>query len=52
MINFYVRRIQAGKMTLEEVPVMWHDAVEEALKELAPADSDYATAGRILLGVE
>ena len=52
MINFYVRRIQAGKMMLEEVPVMWHDEVEEALKELTPADNDYAIAGRILLGVE
>lgn len=52
MINFYVRRIQAGKMSLEEVPVMWHDEVEEALKELAPIDSDYAMVGRILMGVE
>lgn len=33
MVNFYVRRIKAGKMTLEEVPERWHDAVEEALRE-------------------
>ena len=52
MINFYVRRIQAGKMTLEEVPVMWHDEVEEALKELTPVDNEYAMVGRILMGVE
>jgi len=33
MVNFYVRRIKAGKMTLEEVPAKWHDAVAEALGE-------------------
>ena len=32
MLAFYVKRIKAGKMTLEEVPPRWHDAVEEALK--------------------
>lgn len=32
MVAFYVRRIKAGKMTLDEVPARWHDAVEEALK--------------------
>ena len=31
MVQFYVKRIQAGKMTLEEVPVRWRDAVAEAL---------------------
>lgn len=31
MVNFYVRRIRAGKMTLEEVPEYWREAVEEAL---------------------
>lgn len=33
MVNFYVRRIKAGKMTLEEVPPRWHDAVKAALEE-------------------
>ena len=33
MVSFYVRRIKAGKMTLEEVPPRWHDAVEEALAQ-------------------
>ena len=32
MVNFYVRRIKAGKMTLEEVPARWYDAVAEALE--------------------
>ena len=33
MVEFYVRRIRKGKMTLEEVPLRWRDAVEEALKD-------------------
>ena len=33
MVNFYVRRIKAGKMTLEEVPARWYEAVREALEE-------------------
>lgn len=33
MVNFYVRRIKAGKMTLEEVPERWRAAVKEALGE-------------------
>ena len=33
MINFYVRRIKAGKMTLEEVPERWREAVREALED-------------------
>lgn len=32
MVDFYVRRIRKGKMTLEEVPPRWREAVEEALK--------------------
>lgn len=32
MVNFYVRRIKAGKMTLEEVPERWREAVREALE--------------------
>lgn len=31
MVNFYVKRIKAGKMTLEQVPRLWRDKVEEAL---------------------
>lgn len=33
MVNFYVRRIKAGKMTLEDVPARWHEAVKAALEE-------------------
>ena len=32
MVNFYVRRIKAGKMTLEEVPEYWRSDVEKALE--------------------
>lgn len=32
MVNFYVKRIRAGKMTLEEVPERWREAVAEALE--------------------
>lgn len=31
MVNFYIRRIKTGKMTLEEVPEKWKDMVEEKL---------------------
>lgn len=33
MVNFYVKRIRAGKMTVDEVPEKWREAVREALKE-------------------
>lgn len=33
MVRFYVDRIKAGKMTIEQVPVRWRAAVEEALGE-------------------
>ena len=33
MVKFYVNRIENGKMTLEQVPAKWHDAVESALKK-------------------
>lgn len=33
MVNFYVRRIREGKMTLEEVPTRWYEAVKAALEE-------------------
>ena len=33
MVKFYVDRIRAGKMILEQVPVRWREAVREALGE-------------------
>lgn len=33
MVKFYVRQIKAGKMTLEEVPARWYDAVKKALED-------------------
>jgi hypothetical protein len=32
MVNFYVNRINKGKMTLDEVPAKWRDAVKAALE--------------------
>lgn len=31
MVAIYVRWIKAGKMTLNEVPTKWRDAVAEAI---------------------
>ena len=33
MVNIYVRWIQQGKMTLEDVPERWKAEVEEKLQE-------------------
>lgn len=33
MVKFYVDRIKAGKMTIEQVPVRWRAAVEAALED-------------------
>lgn len=33
MVAFYVKMIQKGKLTLEDVPHKWRAAVEEALGE-------------------
>ena len=33
MVALYVRKISEGKMTIDEVPVLWRDAVEKALQE-------------------
>ena len=33
MVAFYVDRIRRGKMTLEQVPARWREAVERALQE-------------------
>ena len=32
MVSFYKLRIKLEKMTLDEVPERWHDAVEAALE--------------------
>lgn len=32
MVNFYVKRILAGKMTIDDVPEHWREAVREALE--------------------
>lgn len=33
MVKWYVRQIRMNRMTLEEVPKRWHDAVAETLKQ-------------------
>lgn len=33
MVNIYVRKIRAGELTLEQVPVRWRDKVEGVLGE-------------------
>jgi len=33
MVKIYVRRIRAGEMTLEEVPLRWREAVRKALED-------------------
>lgn len=33
MIKWYLRQIKMGRMTLDEVPPRWHDAVKEALAQ-------------------
>lgn len=33
MVAIYVRWIKAGRMTLEDVPEKWRDAVKDALEE-------------------
>ena len=33
MVAFYVARIKAGKMTIDDVPIRWRDAVRAALEE-------------------
>lgn len=35
MVKIYVRRIKAGEMTLEQVPLKWREAVREALEDEA-----------------
>lgn len=33
MVNIYVRKIRAGEMDLDDVPVRWREKVREALGE-------------------
>ena len=33
MVQLYVKRIRAGLMTIDDVPIRWRDAVREALGE-------------------
>lgn len=32
MVKWYVRQIQMNRITLDDVPKRWHDAVAEALR--------------------
>lgn len=34
MVKFYVNRIQNGKLTIDQVPNRWREAVQEALDAL------------------
>lgn len=34
MVNLYVRRILAGLMELEDVPMLWREEVENRLAEV------------------
>lgn len=38
MVKFYVDRIKAGKITLEQVPARWQEAVREALEDEGDGD--------------
>lgn len=33
MVKWYVRQIKMNRMTLDDVPKRWHDAVQEELEE-------------------
>lgn len=33
MVSLYVKRIRAGLMTIDDVPIRWREAVREALGE-------------------
>lgn len=33
MVNFYVKMIRLGRMTVDQVPELWRDAVIAALDE-------------------
>ncbi len=40
MVKFYVDRIKAGKMTIEQVPTRWREAVREALDDNGEAGEE------------
>jgi hypothetical protein len=40
MVKFYVDRIKAKKLTLEQVPARWRQAVEEALAQEEGGDGE------------
>lgn len=33
MVKLYVKKIRAGEMTIDDVPLRWREAVREALGE-------------------
>ena len=33
MVKIYVKKIRAGEMTIDDVPIRWREAVREALEE-------------------
>ena len=33
MVNIYVRKIRAGELTIDDVPVRWREKVREVLGE-------------------
>ena len=33
MVKIYVKKIHAGEMTIDEVPIRWREAVRKALGE-------------------
>lgn len=33
MVKIYIRKIKAGQMTLEEVPIRWREEVRKALED-------------------
>ena len=33
MVKVYVRRIKSGKMTIDDVPERWREAVRQAMEE-------------------
>lgn len=37
MVKIYVRRIKAGLMTLEDVPMLWREQVRQLLEQEAGA---------------
>jgi len=33
MVKIYVRKIKAGQMTIDDVPIRWREEVKKALEE-------------------